>query len=162
MSYDFFQHRPGTIFILVGPMGCGKNYVGERIAEQLRYHFVDGDSFISPEMKEKVSRFLPLTVGDIHSFVTKRLIPGIEDALHEHPDGLVVAQALYRTEHRAKIKNYFGDRCQIVLIETDLWTNLKRLFQRDKGLRWVLYGLWNRMFFQNQGFDGKLNNSESE
>ena len=140
-------------------MGCGKNYVGERIAEQLRYHFVDGDSFVPSEMRDKVSRFLPLTQGDIDSFVTDHLIPGLEHELERHPDGIVVAQALYRTEHRAQVKSHFGDRCRVVLIETDLWTNLKRLFKRDKGLRWALYGLWNRIFFQSKGFDGKYDNS---
>ena len=35
------------IYFLVGPMGCGKNYVGKRLAKELDCDFIDGDSTLN-------------------------------------------------------------------------------------------------------------------
>lgn len=135
------------LHFVVGPMGAGKNYVGERLADKLQCNFVDGDTFIPAEMANKVARFKSLTLQDIDSFVTDSLIPQVEAAYTGQP--LVVAQALYRQQHRDQIANHFGNQCIFYRVKTPLLVNLKRLYSRENGFRWCLYGLSNFFFFQH-------------
>jgi gluconate kinase len=139
-------------------MGVGKNYVGERLAESLECKFLDGDIFVPKKMANKVARFSPLSQEDIDNYITEHLIPGIEKHLQPQSQSqpqqdLVVAQALYRKEHRDQIQRHFGqeENCKFILITAPLLTNLKRLLKRDKGFRWVVYALLNRPFFQSEG-----------
>lgn len=145
------------LYFVVGPMGCGKNYVGKRLADELGYPFIDGDAFVPTSMAKKVADFKFLNQQDIDNFVTEHLIPGVETA-YDETLGLVVAQALYRAEHRQQIREHFGNACQIVFVKTNLFTNLKRLLKRDQGFRWMLYGLCNRVFFQSKDFDQVIYN----
>ncbi len=48
----------------MGPAGSGKTTVGELLASQLTWDFVDGDSFHSPANIEKMSRGIPLSDDD--------------------------------------------------------------------------------------------------
>jgi len=145
------------IYFLVGPMGVGKNYVGKQLASNLDCEFVDGDDFVPQAMAKKVSRFKRLSMRDLNNFVLEHLIPAIE-TLHSEHENIVVAQALYRKGHRALIKDKFGDDCVFIHIKVPLLTNIKRLLSREKGLRWALYGLINRPFFQSDGLKYSADN----
>jgi len=48
----------------MGPAGSGKTTVGELLAAQLGWKFVDGDSFHSPANIEKMARGIPLDDND--------------------------------------------------------------------------------------------------
>ncbi len=48
----------------MGPAGSGKTAIGELLASQLTWEFVDGDSFHSPANIEKMSRGIPLSDDD--------------------------------------------------------------------------------------------------
>jgi gluconate kinase len=151
------------IHFLVGPMGAGKNYVGELLAEKLNCKFIDGDDFLPKELKEKIFKFKPLSKSDLNNFIKEHLIPKVEQQSYIHPD-LVIAQALYRREHREIINKHFKGQCRFIKIKTPLVTNLKRLLTRKKGIRWALYGLINRPFFQGDDvFECMtINNGESK
>jgi gluconokinase len=49
-----------VIVLLMGPAGSGKTTIGELLAAQLCWEFVDGDSFHSPANIEKMARGIPL------------------------------------------------------------------------------------------------------
>ncbi len=53
-----------VIVLLMGPTGSGKTTVGELLASQLAWAFVDGDRFHSPANIEKMSRGIPLRDED--------------------------------------------------------------------------------------------------
>jgi gluconokinase len=150
------RRSPRTAYFLVGPMGCGKNYVGERLAKEKGCEFIDGDAFVPETMIAKVSKFQPLGQQDIDNYVTNHLIPGVE-ARRQQGKELVVAQALYRAEHRLQIAQRVKN-CEFIYIDTPLTTNVKRLLGRKKGVRWTLYGLFNRIFFQKQGLTESIYN----
>lgn len=128
-------------------MGIGKNYMGEQLAAQMGCKFIDGDEFIPSKIAKKIMSFKILSLENLDNFVTKHLIPGIEERLQTD---LVVAQALYRTRHRDLIRKHFGEDCVFIQIKSSLRTNLKRLLTRKKGIRWALYGLLNRPFFKQK------------
>jgi gluconokinase len=48
----------------MGPAGSGKTTVGELLAAQLGWEFVDGDSFHSPANIQKMARGIPLSGAD--------------------------------------------------------------------------------------------------
>lgn len=138
------------LYVLFGEMGVGKNYVGEKLAAYIGCEFLDGDSVIPKATMEKVKNFKQLNVNDINDYVKINLIPAIEKKLEENAN-LVVAQALYRKEHRGLLEKYFGSK-NIKLIWLpiiDHFSHLKRLFKRPNGTRWILYMLGNKLFFQN-------------
>lgn len=156
------------VIIVYGEMGMGKNYVGERIAKHLNLQFVDGDSLLPPSMLEKVKKFKPFTTAEIDGFVNDHLLPFV---LKEAKVGLVIAQALYRQEHRNHITKQLvqaGIEVEFVLVAANsLFTHLERLWSRPSGLLWMLYGLINKPFFQagepevaidNSGNEDSLNN----
>lgn len=136
------------IIIAYGEMGVGKNYVGERLADELGVKFIDGDSLLPPSMIEKVNAFKPFTLAEIENFVKVHLTPAI---LREAKNGVVVAQALYRQEHRDHIARALalaGFKAEFALISTGLLTHLSRLWSRPRGFLWMMYGLINKPFFQ--------------
>ena len=139
------------IYLLFGEMGVGKNYVGERMARQLGCPFFDGDDAIPDWMMWKVERFKILSLGELDRYVSDHLIPAIWSH-HEPGMDLVVVQALYRRRHRQMIVERSFGRMRLVvpvwLKPPSLFTHAKRLFDRKHGLKWLLYALVTKPFFQ--------------
>lgn len=50
--------------VVMGVSGCGKSFIGERLAEQLQLTFFDGDDYHSPENISKMSQGVALTDRD--------------------------------------------------------------------------------------------------
>lgn len=138
------------IYILFGEMGVGKNYIGKRLAVHLKCQFMDGDDELPYLLKKKVERFEPFTLDEVDDFVRKNLIPQIEGgAFWAGDNDIVVAQALYRQEHRDIIENYFSDIVTWIHVTPPSFIeHIRRLFKRIDGFRWVLFGLVHKPFFQ--------------
>lgn len=51
-------------FIIMGVSGCGKSFIGEKLARELGGVFEDGDSFHHPSNIEKMKHGIPLTDED--------------------------------------------------------------------------------------------------
>jgi gluconokinase len=142
------------IYILFGEMGIGKNYVGEKLAARLGCKFFDGDLVVPAPMAEKVTNFKPLTPEDIDDFVYNHLISGIEKELSRETD-LVVAQALYLKTHRDAIRKHFGkENIKFVYLPVpSVFTHMSRLWSRENGSKWMLFGLFNKFFFEKPSKD---------
>src|SRR5688572_22126847 len=52
------------IVVIMGVSGSGKSTVGQRLADTLRWQFVDADSFHSPSNRQKMSAGTPLSEQD--------------------------------------------------------------------------------------------------
>lgn len=140
-----------TIVILFGEMGAGKNYHGERLSRMTGFTFFDGDTVISPEMAKKISNFQPLPREMIESYVTHLANEIADRGEDESVRGLIVAQALYMNDDRLYLQYFLrclGFNVKFYWIKTPFWRNLKQIFSRKNGFRWVFYWLMNKPFFQ--------------
>lgn len=71
------------IFVILGPMGCGKTTVGKLLAETLGWKFIDADDFHPPENVKKMEDCVPLTDEDripwlqtLHKTMSEDMING--------------------------------------------------------------------------------------
>lgn len=141
------------IYILFGEMGIGKNYVGEKLAEYLGCEFFDGDDVVPKHMAEKVANFKPLSLSDLDDYIQNYLIGAIQMKAADGKD-LVVAQALYRREHREALLEAFRmlEVLMVYLPAPSFRTHMRRLLKREDGWKWVLWSLFNKPFFQKPPF----------
>lgn len=138
-----------NIIILFGEMGSGKNYWGEQIARDMNYTFYDGDLAAPQEVIEKISRFKPLNRELVFHFVNQLCETIIEKA--PAAKGLVVGQALYFDEDRkyvAKMLGNLGYNVTFRWVRPPFWRNMKQIYSRPNGSKWVLYWLRNKRWFQ--------------
>lgn len=157
------------LYVIFGEMGTGKNYVGERLAKHIGCEFFDGDTVIPKVMLDKIINFKSLDTNDIDNYVYFYLIPEIgkrsTNGLSIGTKDLVISQALYRNTHRETIKFFFGEENVrfIWLPVFSVFTHMKRLFSRKNGLKWMLYGLYNKFFFQEPDSNTKIiDNSKND
>ena len=52
------------VIILFGVSGCGKSLIGKKLAEDLKYEFIEGDDFHSNENIKKMNNNIPLHDND--------------------------------------------------------------------------------------------------
>ena len=143
-----------TVYILFGEMGSGKNYHGEKLSMNMGVEFLDGDTLLPEEMIERVSTFKPLSPEMIDNYITNHLAPAILNRSE-----LVLAQALYMDKHRLFLRDFLEDQGYTVVfywVKPKFWNNLKQIYSRPKGFKWVLYWLMNKPFFQKPSHDHQI------
>lgn len=139
------------IILVTGPMGSGKNFIGQRIAEKMGYPFFDGDDQIPEDMKHRIENFKLISRSDYSYFVQAFLYPEILRRYNRGMHNQVVAQALYSRRDRQFLQREMDIRrvkSKSVYVDAPLAANLGRLYRRRKGKRWMAYGLLQRPFFQ--------------
>ena len=70
---------------------------------------------------------------------------------HAGYPGVVVAQALYMEDHRYMLElrlARWGIEAQFIWVRVGLRQNIRQLWTRPRPLRWVLYWLMSKPFFQ--------------
>ena len=81
------------IIVIMGVAGAGKSTVGESLAAELHYKFLDGDSLHPPRNIEKMTHDIPLTDADRAPWLAA--IHGrIVDSLQRAEDLVVACSAL--------------------------------------------------------------------
>ncbi len=137
------------IVLFFGEMGSGKSYLANRYANMHAMHFIEGDLFLSPEMRARVSKFMPPTKKQLADLVG--LLGRQVGRLALGPRGIVVSQALYRNEHRRQLIAFWEDAGYEVTcfwVKPSFLQNLKQLRARRRGIRWVLFWLASRAWFE--------------
>lgn len=136
--------------ILVGEMGAGKSHVGQRLASERGFNFIEGDDLAGAEMAQAIRDLKRITFPMIDDLVF-RMVDAvmIHQALGE--DGVVVSQALYRRRHRKMLRDLLersGVDVIFIWVKPPLRQHVRQLLSRTGGWRWVRYWLLSKPFFQ--------------
>ena len=94
-----------SIFILFGPPGAGKTFVGKIFQESFGFHFYDGDEDLTPRMKWAIDHRVPITDSQRDEFFSG-LIESIK-RLNQTQPHLVIAQTFIKG-HLYKLKISFA------------------------------------------------------
>lgn len=98
-------HQNPDIYIFFGKSCAGKSYVAQKFSEHLGLPFVEGDTFATSAMERCIELNEPFT-DEIRDEYYNILIEGIHRYI-EHSDGLVLAQALFKSKHRNLLRKEF-------------------------------------------------------
>ena len=105
------------LIIVMGVSGCGKSSVGQKIAQDLAYRFIEADDYHSSEAKAHMAAGKPLT-DDMREPWLQRLISTISA---EPRDNTVMAYSGLRRQHRQRFRELGFDTLFIHLYgEQDL------------------------------------------
>jgi gluconokinase len=85
-----------VVAIVMGVTGAGKTTVGSLLARELRWEFVDADSFHSPQNVEKMRQGIPLSDEDRAPWL-KALREAILQWIRDHKNVVLACSALKRT-----------------------------------------------------------------
>ena len=128
------------ITVFYGEMGAGKSHRAREHASRWGVPFYEGDDAVTPEMQRYVlNRPIPKRVLD--DFLYGHLVPAVLKRA-ETTSHLVTCQALYRREHRRRVRELLeaaGHQVTFVLVSVPARRNLRQLWGRRLGLFWVLY-----------------------
>lgn len=115
------------IIVVMGVAGSGKTTVGELLAKQLAWKFIDSDRLHPPENIKKMRAQQPLTELDRTlwlDFIEVRL-----KAISASSGAAVLAASALRRSHRERIRSGAGD-VQFVYLKGDFERIKARLEQR--------------------------------
>lgn len=110
LDYHIHSMSRTDVIILMGVSGCGKNAVGEPLAEQLGVEFIDGDDFHSPAAREQMDNDQPLTDAQRIPW-RQRLGHVLDDLTAKNSGGVLACSCLTRTFRAALL----GGRDNVLL-----------------------------------------------
>lgn len=115
------------IVVLMGVAGCGKTTVGERLAAELGWAFVEGDELHPPANVERMRAGLPLTDDDRRPWL-ERIRRAIEARIGAGESAVVACSALKESYRRMLL---FGiEDALLVYLKGDRETLETRLLGR--------------------------------
>ncbi len=120
------------IYVLFGPPGVGKTYIGELVSKQLGMKFFDADVLFDEELRVMLrSGTFNQQVRDIFfdklSLVTEHLLTELGDS-----KDLIIAQAFIKEKNRGEFLHYFDEQVRYVLVNTTKDLAHFRMTERTK------------------------------
>lgn len=116
-----------SLIILFGLPGAGKTFVGKVFEKYFDYHFYDGDSDLTEEMKKAIKEQKVFT-DKMRDVFFQKLTKSIQELKSKHKK-LVVAQTFIKEKYRVNLINKIPDT-KFILIETKNSLREKRLSLR--------------------------------
>ena len=117
------------LYILFGLPGVGKTYVGKVFEKYFSYHFYDGDTDMSEEMRQAVQRQTVFTNKMRDEFFSRFLES--TKALKNAHQNLVISQAFIFEKYRELFLNEFPE-AKFILIKANDQTREDRLSERKE------------------------------
>ncbi|PDT29470.1 gluconokinase [Rhizobium sp. L9] len=114
--------------IVMGVSGCGKSSVGEKLAEALHLHFVEGDALHPASNVEKMSKGIPLTDEDRmpwFDLIGKRMQASLEKG-----EGIIVSCSALKRIYRDRLRAAAGGNLLFVYLEGSKALLTKRMGER--------------------------------
>jgi gluconokinase len=117
------------IVVVMGVAGAGKTTVGQQLAADLGWRFVEGDDFHPAANVAKMARGQPLTDGDrvpwLHA-LRREMVRS-----RDRGESLVVACSALKASYRAMLRGDDGAAVQFVYLKVDPVVLQRRLQQRQ-------------------------------
>jgi gluconokinase len=129
---------------LFGLPAAGKNFVGQVMADDFGYVFYDGDTDLTPEMRDAVRDEIPFT-NEMRDRFYARLVERIGE-LRQTTHYLAFAQATFKERHRQQIATSFPD-VMFVLVQADERVRMARLRESNSAVT-VEYARLIASFFE--------------
>lgn len=105
------------IYVLFGPPGVGKTYIGNLLAKHKEWHFFDADTIYLND--DKLQYLLQSGKYDqsVRDRFVKKLIMTVQHMLSAN-DGrdLIIAEAFTKERNRAEFMKYFDDQVTYIMI----------------------------------------------
>ena len=115
------------VVIVIGVAGSGKTTVGQALARQLAWRFVEGDDYHSPESIAKMRDGIPLNDGDRAPWLTR--LHAVAAAAIDRREHAVIACSALKHRYRDTLRGtLYGVR--FVYLKADEPTLRRRLEQR--------------------------------
>ena len=121
------------IYVLFGPPGVGKTYIGGLVAKSKGWHFFDADTIY---LNDDELRYLlssgKYDQGVRDKFVNKLTLT-VEYMLGKyHGKDLIIAEAFTKEKNRAEFMKYFDDQVSYIMIHASRDLALERIIARMK------------------------------
>ena len=120
--------EPNRILIFMGVCGSGKSTFAAKIADYLECGpFIEGDSFHSPEMKEKMRQGIPLTDEDRWPWLTR-----LNQALRESTkEWTILSCSALKRSYRERLAQGLGDSVHFIFLDAPQEVIAARLAARS-------------------------------
>ena len=103
------------IIVMMGVSGCGKTTVGQLVAKELGWEFIEGDEYHSPENIAKMSSGQPLNDEDRFDWMNA-LNAKISDLLSACESGVLACSAL-KEKHRKHLARNWEEQVLFIHIQ---------------------------------------------
>ncbi len=113
--------------LLMGVSGSGKTTVGSRLAHELGWTFIEGDSLHPPENIAKMSRGEPLTDSDRRPWLDR--LRAVIDKMMAREEPAVMAASVLKQAYRTRL-GVERDAVQLVYLRGSQAVVQRRLAQR--------------------------------
>ncbi len=113
--------------IIMGVSGSGKTTVGSRLAHELGWTFIEGDSLHPPENIAKMSRGEPLTDSDRRPWLDR--LRAVIDRMMAREEPAVMAASVLKQAYRTRL-GVERDAVQLVYLRGSQAVVQRRLAQR--------------------------------
>ncbi|EJZ20289.1 gluconokinase [Rhizobium sp. Pop5] len=124
---DMRMNKPHAI-IVMGVSGCGKSSVGEKLAEALHLHFVEGDALHPASNVEKMSKGIPLTDEDRMPWLD-RIGEEMKASLAKG-EGIIVSCSALKRIYRDRLRAATGGTLFFVYLEGSKALLTRRMGER--------------------------------
>ena len=112
------------LIIIFGKSGAGKTFIGKQISKNMGFHFYDGDSDLTQEVKDAINANQPFT-PEMRDRLYGHLVNRTKELLASN-ENVVLSQALFKNEHRILFFKNFPN-AKFVWVDTDNQVIAKRL-----------------------------------
>eukprot|EP00470_Lotharella_oceanica_P014278 CAMPEP_0170192638 /NCGR_PEP_ID=MMETSP0040_2-20121228/54789_1 /TAXON_ID=641309 /ORGANISM="Lotharella oceanica, Strain CCMP622" /LENGTH=188 /DNA_ID=CAMNT_0010441061 /DNA_START=72 /DNA_END=638 /DNA_ORIENTATION=- len=124
------------VMVLFGLPACGKNHVGLFLARHYGFAFHDGDDDLPEPMRQAILR-KEVATPEMRDAHIANIVSRIHSLRKDH-DRIAVAAALFKQQHRARIRKAFPD-IQMVWVKATASLLHERLASRQNHLADVAY-----------------------
>jgi gluconokinase len=122
------MNTPLQVIIVMGAAGAGKSTIGRQLADELGWHFFDGDDFHPSDNLDKISRNIPLTDEDRRPWL-ERLRAAITEWVTTGTR-VVLASSLLKSAYRAMVLVHHYQCVRIAYLKADRTLLERRLLKR--------------------------------